>query len=89
MACGGSKGRVLETQGFPVLSSGDPLRQVVWPSFLFVGHPSKEPDSGLRPELSLGLSAYQVLASDPSVLGEHDFLSQLRLGGKMGHSGPH
>lgn len=54
MACGGSKGRVLETQGFPVLSSGDPLRQVVWPSFLFVGHPSKEPDSGLRPELAWG-----------------------------------
>lgn len=27
----GSKGRVLETQGFPVLSFGDPLRQIVWP----------------------------------------------------------
>lgn len=75
----GSKGRVLETQGFPELSFGDPLKQVVWPSFLLIGQPSKEPDSGLRPELALGLSAYQVLAPDPSVLGEH-MTSWLSLG---------
>ena len=56
----GSKGRVLETQGFPELSFGDPLKQV-------------------RPELALGLSAYQVLAPDPSVLGEH-MTSWLSLG---------
>lgn len=47
--------------------------------FLLIGQPSKEPDSGLRPELALGLSAYQVLAPDPSVLGEH-MTSWLSLG---------
>lgn len=67
----GSKGLVSETQGFPVLSFGDPQRQVVWLSFLLSGQPSKEPDCGLRSELAVGLSAYQVLTSDSSVLGEH------------------
>lgn len=52
----GSKGRVPETQGFLVLSFGDPLRQVVWPSA--AGQLSKEPDSGLRPELAGGLWGY-------------------------------
>lgn len=53
VTCGGSKGHVPETQGFLVLSFGDPLRQVVWPSA--PGQLSKEPDSGLRPELAGGL----------------------------------
>lgn len=44
---------------------------LVWPSFLLTGQPYKEPDSGLRPELAVGLSAYQVLAPDPPVQGEH------------------
>lgn len=49
----GSKGRVPETQGFRVSSFGDPLRQVFWPSV--PGQLSREPDSGLRPELAGGL----------------------------------
>lgn len=68
VTCGGQRGRVPETQGFPVLSFGDPLRQVDWLSLPLSGQPAKEPDSGLRSRT--GCRA-QVLTSDSSVLGEH------------------